>query len=358
MSNKTVVKSVQLGLLREQLNQSFRTALGTHETLENILFIMELNDGTKGYGEAAIATHITGETIKETVDNLEDIRRRFVGKNIRDYLKVSSELHYRYPHNKSAIAAVETALLDALTKQWKIPLWKFFGDRPKIFNTDITIVIADLKETEETVKKYYRQGFRQFKVKIGKDFDLDIKRLKSIKRLAPKSDIYLDANQGYTAEQTLKFLKALNKIKVTPKLLEQPVPRDDYEGLKKITHSTKIPVCADESVRSLSEAAWIIEEKAATIINIKFMKFGVILSREIALLARANNVDLMMGGMLESSIAMTAAAHMAVGLGFFKYIDLDTPFFIKKEVEKNPYLSSRGVYNLSKVKPGIGLKIE
>jgi L-alanine-DL-glutamate epimerase-like enolase superfamily enzyme len=65
----------------------------------------------------------------------------------------------------------------------------------------------------------------------------------------------------------------------------------------------------------------------------------------------------MIGGMLESSLAMTTSAHLAAGLGCFKYIDLDTPFFLKEGV-KNPYLNSRGIYDLQKVKAGIGINIK
>ncbi|MBF0494019.1 MAG: hypothetical protein HQL28_02670 [Candidatus Omnitrophica bacterium] len=61
--------------------------------------------------------------------------------------------------------------------------------------------------------------------------------------------------------------------------------------------------------------------------------------------------------MLETSLAMTASAHFAAGLGGFKYIDLDTPFFIKGDKEKNPYLSASGVYHLKHAKPGIGIAL-
>ena len=87
------------------------------------------------------------------------------------------------------------------------------------------------------------------------------------------------------------------------------------------------------------------------------MKTGILHARKIALLAQAAGVKLMIGGMMESSLAMTTSAHVAAGLGCFDFIDLDTPFFIKKGWDKNPFLSSSGVYDLGKVKAGIGIKI-
>jgi L-alanine-DL-glutamate epimerase-like enolase superfamily enzyme len=363
--NSPVIIKTHAGIIRAPLNQPFRTALGSHTILENVGFVLTLADGTRGCGEAAVASHITGETLRGTLQNLKAIGRRLEGRDARDYLKISGELHERLRNNKSALAAVETAMVDALTRQSKIPLWKFFGKRCRRLKTDITVVLGDLKETETAVKKYHRRGFRAFKVKVGKDFDLDLKRCAAVKRLAPRCAIYLDANQGYSAGQTLRFLKELEKLKVRISLLEQPVPRSDREGLKKVTRSTDIPVCADESVRSLSEARRLIKEKCVDVINVKLMKFGIFESREIACLAKANGIKLMIGGMMETSLAMTAAAHLAAGLSGFDYIDLDTPFFIKRNfdtstllsVNHNPFLNAQGVYDLSNVKAGIGIRL-
>lgn len=355
MPNLNTIKNFSVVHLKRKLIQPFRIATGQHNSLDNLIFKLELKSGIKGIGEAAIATHITGETLEETKMNLEKAGQALIGKNILDYLKISKEVNERFSANKAAIAAVETAILDALTQHFNIPLWKFFGAKSEELSTDITIVIADLEETEMSVKKYFKQGFCTFKVKIGRNFDLDVKRVQSVSRLAPKSKIYLDANQGYSADQTLKFVKEVEKFGVRLSLLEQPTKKDDLEGLKKVSRLSGVPVCADESVRSLKDAVKIIKQKAAPVINIKLMKTGIIESRAIALLAQEKGVDLMIGEMMESNISSLAAAHLASGIGGFKYIDLDTPFFIKDEVKKNPYLSKDGVYKLSKMKCGLGI---
>ncbi len=342
-------------LLKAPLVQPFRVATGEHRFLENLLLTLIFSDGTCGYGEAAIATHITQETIPQTFKNLQSTGQWFLKQDISDYLYISSQLHERLPNNKAAVAAVEMALIDGLTKIRGIPLWKYFGSRPKKLISDITVVIASLQETEETIKKYFKRGFRHFKVKIGKDFDLDIKRVMAVKRLTRNSTIICDANQGFSADQTLKFLKTLKAADIKPSLMEQPVPKKDWEGLKKLTRSCDVDICADESVSSLSDAVLAIKEKAVDAINIKLMKTGIFHSREIALLAKVNGIKLMIGGMMESSLAMTAAAHLAAGLGCFDFVDLDTPFFIKDGRHNNPYLNHQGVYDLTKVEKGVGI---
>lgn len=357
---KSFIKKCNIKPLHAQLTTPFRTALGEHASLENLGFCIELADGTKGFGEAAVAPHITGETLEQTKTSLAQVGKELLGQNISGYLAISSYLHQKLPNNKSALAAVEMAILDALTQQLNIPLWKFFGPTCAKLTSDITIVINSVEETTLAAKNFYRQGFRIFKVKIGRDQDLDLKRVLAVKKATHNSPIILDANQGYSAEQTLNFLIELKRLGVRPQLIEQPVAKADWEGLKKVTASTDIAVCADESAGSLTDVLRIIREKAANVINIKLMKFGLLQAREAASLARAAGLDLMIGGMMESPLAMTAAAHLASGMGGFKYVDLDTPFFIKPQVRigglrQVSYLNSKGVYDLSKVKSGIGL---
>ena len=215
--------------------------------------------------------------------------------------------------------------------------------------------LLTLDETKARAKAFKAQGFRAFKIKIGRDMDMDFKRVEAVYRISPRAQIILDANQGYSARQTLQFLRRLSQVGIVPDLIEQPVARADWEGLKQVTRESKVCVCADESASSLADAIRIIKEKAAGAINVKLMKTGLVHALEISRLAHAAGVKLMMGGMMESNLAMTASAHVAAGLGYFDFIDLDTPFFIKGEAARNSYLSSQGVYDLSRVKAGIGI---
>lgn len=354
------IKKCDVKPLNAKLITPFRTALGQHDGLENLSFSIELSDGTKGFGEAAVATHITGETIPLTQSHLQAIGQDIVGQDIFDYQALSAYLHQRFSRNKSVVAAVEMAVLDALMQQLNIPLWKFFGTKPEKLRSDITIVINSVEETALAAKNFYRQGFRSFKVKIGRDMDLDLKRVAAVKKATGDSLIILDANQGYTADQTLNFLKELKLLSVRPQLIEQPVPKEDWDGLKRVSALCDVPVCADESAASLQDVARIIREKAVAVINIKLMKFGLVQAREAANLARAAGLELMIGGMMESPLAMTAAAHLAAGMGCFKYVDLDTPFFITPVVRigglrQITYLTQNGIYDVTTVKSGIGL---
>ncbi len=350
-----LVKGLRVRRVRKKLIRPFRTSLGQHDILDNVLVSVELGGGIRGFGEAAIASHITGETVEGTVANLSKSAAFIIGKDIVEYAAIAGEAREFFSSNKAALAAVETALLDAFTRRLRIPLWKFFGSRARRLSTDVTVVLSDPETSMGDARRFFKQGFRVFKIKIGEDPETDFQRIMAVKKAIGRSRVYLDANQAYTAAQTLELLRRLEKNGCVPDLLEQPVPKDDIRGLARITRFSGVPVCADESCRSIFDCRALIRGKACSAVNIKIMKTGILEAWEIVVLAKSAGLELMIGGMMETSLAMTASAHLAAGLGGFRYIDLDTPFFIKNGCSDNPYLSSSGVYDVSKVKAGIGI---
>ncbi|MBF0619862.1 MAG: dipeptide epimerase, partial [Candidatus Omnitrophica bacterium] len=244
----------------------FRIATGQHNTLHNVFFCIELASGVQGFGEAAVATHITGETIEATIRNLKEVGAALLGEDVSDYRALLGSLKERLTGNHAALAAVEMAVLDALTRALKIPLWRLFGEKPVPLTSDITIVIGSLEEAAAAAKAYSRQGFKAFKIKVGKDRGLDLQRVCAVRKAAPKADIILDANQGFDAEGMLKFLKTLKAQGIRPVLLEQPVPKADWEGLQKVTRLAGTLVCADESVGSLHDAVRAVKERSVSAI--------------------------------------------------------------------------------------------
>jgi L-alanine-DL-glutamate epimerase-like enolase superfamily enzyme len=354
MKNK-LIKSTKARIWRAKLVRPFSTAKGQHDLLENVLFSIKLSDGICGFGEAAVATHITGETVQETLKNLKETARSVVGKSLVEFPQIAEEFKVKFAGNKCALAALEMALLDAATREKKMPFWRAFGTRPRLLTTDMTVVLGNVPEAETAAREILGRGIRSFKVKIGRDFDRDLKRVAAVARIAGKYPLYLDANQGFTAAQTLKFLKELAWLKIKPVLVEQPVPKEDWEGLAKVTRESKLLVCADESVSSLEDAKRLIKTKAAGAINIKFVKTGILEAYEIVRLAKRHGIRLMIGTMMETPLAVTAAAHFAAGLGGFDFIDLDASFFMAEKVTRGNFVTRSGVYDLRKIKQGIGV---
>lgn len=361
-----IIRHAHAAVITAPLNTPFRIATGQHDQLENVFFQLKAHDGTCGYGEAAVASHITGETVEQTLANLQKAATQLAGRNGNDPVELIEEFRPLFVGNHAALAAFEMALFDLASRSRGIPFGALFSAAPGCaarprFQSDITIVIGSLEEAETAARHYAGQGFTAFKIKIGKDHELDLQRVLAVKRIAPDSCLVLDANMGFDATGMRRFLQQLEQHGIRPNLLEQPVPKGDWDGLAAITREfagSGMLICADESVGSLAAAELAVALKAVNAINIKFMKSGITESVRIAELACRNNIKLMLGAMMESSLAITAAAHFAATLGCFEVIDLDTTFFINGPLSRSPYLDQSGRFDLGAPGPGIGVALK
>lgn len=353
----SLIKKYSVRKLDAELFTPFTIASGSHKSMTNALFTLEAAGGVKGYGEAAIATHITGETRERTMRSLEKAGELLTGLDASDYLGALCRLERLLEGNRAALAAAEMAVLDLACRLQGLSLWKFFGGRMPAVKTDVTVVIGGADAAYEFTKKMRARGFRIFKIKTGVDMDEDYRRLEAVRRAAPGCAVYLDANCAYTAKEAEKFVKELMRRGITPEVVEQPVKKDDFDGLAYLSRRLPMPVCADESAYSLDDVFRLIRRNAVTAVNIKLTKLGFLRAREVWALARAKGIKLMMGEMVESELASCAAAQFAAGLGGFDFIDLDTPFFIKDSGLSRPaFLSRDGVYSLDRVRAGIGVE--
>lgn len=349
------VVGAQARVLRAALRTPFRIATGQHDTFENVFLRLQLENGSEGWGEAGVARHITGETIEQTLANLELAAERLAGRDLHDYRGVCASFERAHRGNPAAQAALEMAVLDVVARSCDLPFWKWFGNRVRPCRSDITIVIGSVREAALETRKFFLRGFRSFKIKIGRETGVDLARIEAVSRNAPRCSILLDANQGFSASEMLQFLKALRRAGVRPRLVEQPVPCGDWEGLAKLTRESGVPICADESVRSLADAVTAVRAKAVNVVNLKLAKTGLWQSLEIARLVQASGLRLMIGAMMESALSITAAAHFAAGFGGIEFVDLDTTFFIRGPLSRSPYLDDQGRFDFSSAGPGIGV---
>lgn len=359
-----VIEDAVAAIIRAPLVTPFRIATGQHDELANVFLRIRTRDGVCGYGEAAVATHITGESLAATLANLQAAAAALRGRRVSDPEGLCREFSARFAGNHSGLAALEMALLDISSRVQGVPFHRLFapaaGKRQVLaFYTDITIVIGSLDEARSAARQYTDQGFTVFKIKVGRDEELDLKRVLAVREIAPGCGLILDANMGFSAGRMLAFLDRLDGCGARPLLLEQPVQKHDWDGLAAVTAAlagSGTLVCADESVGSLADARRAIDSNAVSAINIKFMKSGILEGAAIARLAGSQGMPLMLGAMLESALAITASAHFAAGLGCFDYLDLDTTFFIKGELARSPYLDDSGRFDLQHAGPGIGVE--
>jgi L-alanine-DL-glutamate epimerase-like enolase superfamily enzyme len=328
MSKDLEIRRVDIHKLDVSLIAPFTIASSRLDRVQNVAVQITLADGATGWGETSTLPPVTAEDQETALDALMREADRLRGRHAGEWRRISAELFERAPHFPSVRAGIEMALIDALARHCGIPLFQFFGGFQNRLATDITIPICAAEDAETLARQYRLEGFETLKVKIGLDRSDDIGRLAAIRRGHPACRLILDANAAYSAEEIFALLKELRLAGIEPALLEQPVAREDWDGLGRLAREAGVPVAADESCRTPDDALRIVRDRLAQVINIKLVKCGVVQALEIAAIARAGGLDLMIGGMVETRLAMGFSAHFAAGLGGFQWIDLDTPMLL------------------------------
>ena len=344
------IRKVEFWPVDIPITDPFVVATGARTVAENVFLRVTLANGTQGYGEAAPFPEVGGETRESCLTALRQLCKTVLGRSVADYKEIGRLLSEEALTHPAARCGIETAVIDAYCRASKIPMWQLWGGADvRQRETDITIPITDLDKTVALARGWYAKGFRLFKMKVGKDVESDIRRLDAVHQSLPGISFIGDGNQGFSRQDCLTFAQGVKTCGGTMVLLEQPVMRGDLDSMAAIRRETDIPVAADESVRSLADAREVVARGAADYINIKIMKTGVIEAVEIANFAKASGLKLMIGGMLETRIAMGCSFSLVLGLGGFDVLDLDTPLLLAGDSVTGGYR-----YEGSRLQPWVG----
>lgn len=339
------------------LTEPFGIATGVQLVAENVLCTLVLDDGTEGLGEAAPFPAVSGETRAQTLATLETLESAVVGEDARRWRRIASLCAELAPGAPAARAAVETALLDALCRRAAISLWSFFGGAERELVTDLTIPTGSLEHARASALRATKAGFATLKLKVGGvAHDLDVARLQAVAEAAPEARLVLDANASLSAEEAIALVDALGRARSRVALFEQPTPKDDLDGLRRVRELGRVRVAADESVRTAKDVARLFEARAADVVNVKITKSGVAEAIDIIHAARALGFDLMIGGMVETSLSMTASACLAAGIGGFRFVDLDTPLFLASSPVSGGFAQAGPRLGLSAIEAGHGVR--
>ncbi|MGH2553641.1 MAG: dipeptide epimerase [Chitinophagaceae bacterium] len=305
-------------------------------------FIVELDFmGIKGYGEApAIAYY--NIPVEKMAEDLE-AKRTFVEKfALTDPDRYWHYLHHLFPHNPFLVCALDIAAWDIygqLKKKKLFELWN--GDISKNPVTDYTIGIDSI---DKMVAKMKEKPWPIYKIKVGTADDIAI-----VKALRENTDSILrvDANAAWDVETALKLIPPLKDLGV--EFVEQPLAKDDWDGMKILFRESSLPLYADESCVFEQDV-----EKCKNHfhgINIKLTKCsGITPARRMINKARELNLKIMIGCMNESTIGSAAIAHL---LPFIDHVDMDGPLLLEEDL-------ATGIgYDFGKISysdaPGLGI---
>lgn len=328
----TKIVSVRVEPFNLPLEDPFEISLGTQYEASNLLVVVETEDGISGYGEGSPLPPVSGGTQASAIETASAAAEVVEGRPTGEYREITRDLRSTFAHAPAAMFAVETAILDAFCRERDIALAELFGSIPSPVETDMTIGIMSPEAAADHAEQAIEAGFSHLKIKTGSDVDDDIDRIAAISEAVPNTTLKVDANQGWTPKETVWFANQVENRGIRPALIEQPIPKDDLTGLKATKKRVDVPIAADEAVFTPEDAIRIVRADAADVINVKLGKSGPLAIFDIAAIARAADLELMIGCMLESAVGIHTSAHVVSGIGDFDYVDLDGNRLLAKDV--------------------------
>ena len=287
----------------------FVIARGGYAHHRNVIVRLTDSDGLEGFGEAA-PNRYYGESVATVVAAVGQFKPIVERADPMSLESTEADLNRLLRGNASAKGAVSSALHDLVGKRLGLPVHRIWGLEPSIAaQSSFTIAIADSSELERRVDE--AREYPILKIKLGTDRDMEIVRI--VRNAAPEKRLRVDANAAWTAKHAVKMSDFLADQGV--EMMEQPVPANDIEGLRFVRKRSRLPVFADESCLVATDIAKLAG--AVDGINIKLAKCGSL--REALRMvhaARALDMQVMAGCMIESSLGISAIAQIAPLLDF------------------------------------------
>ena len=334
-----------------RLTKPFGISRGAQHVAANVLVEVVLEGGVRGWGEGAPFPVFNGETQEHALAACSRVEPLLIGADVNEPDALAQLLAAECAGAPSAVCAIETAILDCQARLRGVSIRELLGGVDDTLVTDITITTGTIEEARRDARAF--AAFTTLKVKVGgAPLDLDIARVHAIREVRPDARILVDANAAFSVDEAVEFAAA---VAADVELFEQPTPAGDWDALAEVRRRSGIPIAIDESVTRADDVTEAKARGAADAINMKIMKSGVFEVLRIAQRAREAGLRLMIGGMVETRLAMGMSASIAAGLGGFTYVDLDTPLFLAEDPFEGGYVQQGERIDLRPIRAGHGL---
>jgi len=338
--------------------EPFTIATGTMHFAQNVLIKVHADNGLYGLGECSAFPMIVGETQDTCLVLAKDFASIWKGKDASDIEARMKELNDYCAHNTTIKSAFDMALYDLAAKAAEKPLYQYLGGQKRTVETDITIGIGTPGVMAETATKYKESGATILKVKLGKKVEEDIERVRRIREAAGADiTLRLDANQGWTYDEAVRAFDAMQEYNI--QFCEQPMRTYNDERLPALCNRSPVKIMADESCYTHYDAKRLVQAGACHYLNIKLAKAGGISeARKIGQVVAAAGMSCMMGGMLESRLALTAKLHLVYAAPAIHFFDMDTCMIGHLEDPVTGGVTYNGYFLQMEDAPGIGADVD
>ena len=327
----------------------------------HVLVRLGEGDGGHGWGESRSSHLWSYETNETVVSTLEGyLRPCIIGHDPEDL----EGLHQRMDSviapgvtrgQPIAKSSLDIACHDMICREGDVSLSSYLGggNRPEV-ELSYLVSAPTGEEALEMTRTALREGYRGFKIKIGKGLERDMEVISACREAARNNFLWADANQAYSYEDALKL--ARDAAKVDLQVLEQPLISTDRRGLVRLSEASPVGIAIDESVFTPQDLDDFISWGFRGSVVIKVAKSGGLLpARRMMELAQESGLDLLGSGLTESMIGFSASLQLFHALGVAHPVDLNGPQFIEDHISRGPVVD-RGRATVRG--PGLGVQVE
>lgn len=347
---------------------SFGHALAVRRSSSNVYVKVTLSDGSAGFGEGVPREYVTGETDEDALAGLtERYAPALLGRELPDVdgvpqlIEEVARCAARSSVEGAARCALELALLDACGKRFGCSVRHWLGPlQQPIVRYSAVIPFSGSRGLALFASLARLAGMRQIKVKVGIDLERDLQALRLLRRVfGAGADLRVDANCAWSADEAIDAIAAMRQFRITA--VEQPVPAEDLDGLRKVTAATEELIIADESLRTVEEAEFLARTHACDAFNIRVSKCGGLLnSARIARIAADAGLACVVGAQVgESGILSAAGRHLASTIEGLRYVEGSAGrLLLKEDLIRERVLWGWGGRARTHGGPGLGVRVK
>jgi L-alanine-DL-glutamate epimerase-like enolase superfamily enzyme len=310
------IRHVEAIPVRVPRARSARSAFGVRTHTEAGLVRVDTDEGITGWGEISLVWWRQGSGLCADVNRL--LAPALIGEDATAVARLSDRMERLLPGRADAPAraGVEMALLDACGRMAGVPVHQLLGGYFRdTIDLSFSLHMAEPAETAAEAVAWAERGFGTVKVKMGREWDLDLQSLAAVRdAVGPDVKVRVDVNEAWRSVPiAARRLTEMSAYDV--ELVEQPLPADDLDGMAELRTRSLLPIAADESVWTTHDALRVVRAKAADVLNIYVSEAGGLLAaRHIAELARVAGLAVWVGSMPELGLGTAANAHLAAAV--------------------------------------------
>ncbi len=357
------IKSIEPIAASLPMKKPVTMASETVARADNMFVRVESDDGLVGWGEAASAPTMTGETTAGMMAAVAHMAPVLTGRSVDDFVQISAAMNTAMYGNTGAKAAIDIALHDLVGRAGNRPLHALFGSRQRSRIAVLAVLgstdqAADLREARER----WANGYRAFKIKVGlAPPEADAARTRALCQLLKGNGedclVSADANQGFSVEDACRFAAGVADCGLD--FFEQPVRAENLDGMARVAAASRVPIGADEGIHCLADIERHHAHKAAAGVSLKAIKLGGLRAMIEACglcdrLGMKVNISCKTG---ESSVASAAALHLAATVPALDWGLTLTSHGLAEDVASEPLRIEAG-HVVVPDRPGLGIDVD